>query len=156
MRQGWPKLSLVNLTDCFIYLSLLSDLDINNFHSLYIQGEKHLLGYGVPQSFEVAFKRFDIAAQNGLPEAANMIGVMKEHGLGCKKDIAEAIRYYSQAASQSNHDALNHLGRFFEHGKGCEKSLTLACKYYKKAATLGNLDAMANYGNLISSKTKTF
>ncbi|KAJ3334637.1 hypothetical protein HDU91_002624 [Kappamyces sp. JEL0680] len=129
---------------------LTPELGPDNIKSLYLQGEKHLLGYGVPQSFDIAFKRYEAAAKHGLAEAATMLGVMYEFGMGHKKDLGLAVKYYTTAAGQNNADALNHLGRLYEAGKGCEVSYKSAASVYKKAAQLGHTDGMTNLGTLAS------
>ena len=39
---------------------VISDLDSNDTKRIYMQGEKYLLGYGVTQSFEMAYTRFEV------------------------------------------------------------------------------------------------
>ena len=126
--------------------SILDLQDPYDLKALFIQGEKYLLGYGVTQSYETAFKRYQAAAKQGSAEASNMLGVLYEFGIGIKKDLANAVKCYTFAATQGNPDSLNHLGRLNETGKGCEMSLKTALSLYKKAAGKGHTDAMTNYG----------
>lgn len=39
---------------------VIADLDSNDTKRIYMQGEKYLLGYGVSQSFEMAYARFEV------------------------------------------------------------------------------------------------
>ena len=48
-------------------------LSLDDAKSLYMEGDKYLLGYGVPKSNEKAFSRYLAAAKLDLPEAANMV-----------------------------------------------------------------------------------
>ncbi|KAL2913983.1 hypothetical protein HK105_206421 [Polyrhizophydium stewartii] len=125
------------------------DLLPDDAKSIYMQGEKYFIGYGVAKSHDVAFKRYEVAARMGLPEAANMLGIMHEFGLGREKDIAAATRWYRRGAEGGCAEALNNIGRLYELGKGCEVSLAIAADMYKRAADHGHLDGMTNYGYML-------
>jgi uncharacterized protein len=114
-----------------------------------MQGEKYLLGYGVPQSYEKSFERFHIASRNGLPEASNMLGVLCEFGLGHTRDMAQAVKHYTHASNANNAEAMNHLGRLYEVGKGCEASPKTAFGLYKRASAMGHHDATTNYAYML-------
>ncbi|KAI8896846.1 hypothetical protein BC833DRAFT_78085 [Globomyces pollinis-pini] len=140
-----------NLTKLAVATGLTDwlDLNVNDAKAVYMQGEKYLLGYGVPQSFETAYKRYESAAKSNLPEALNMMGVMCEFGLGRQTDIALGHKYYTMAAKLDCPEALNHLGRLNESGKGCEVSYKNAVASYKRASQLGFDDATTNYGYMV-------
>ncbi|KAJ3311368.1 hypothetical protein HDV04_004093 [Boothiomyces sp. JEL0838] len=125
------------------------DLEPSDVQKLYMQGEKYLLGCGVPQSFDLAYKRYQSASNLNYPEATNMLGVMNEFGIGHDKDMAAAVKYYTLASNQNNADSMNHLGRLYETGKGCEVSTKTAYALYKKASSLGQLDATNNYAYML-------
>lgn len=148
------KTTSKNLNKLFIATGMtdvLTDLDPDNVQAIFIQGEKYLLGYGVTQCYETAFKRYEAAAKHGLPEACNMTAVMYEFGIGHKKDLGSATKYYTMAANRNNSDAINHLARLHETGKGCEVSLKTAFALYKKAASLGQSDSLTNYGYMLEN-----
>jgi TPR repeat protein len=128
---------------------VMNELDHDDMKRVYLQGEKHLLGYGVPQSYEKAYSRFEIAAKNGLAEASTMLGVMCEFGLGHRKDMATAFKHYTHASNLNNADAMNHLGRLYEIGKGCEVSPKTAFGLYKRASAIGHNDATTNYAYML-------
>ncbi|KAJ3270473.1 hypothetical protein HDV01_007780 [Terramyces sp. JEL0728] len=128
------------------------ELEPSDVQILYMQGEKYLLGCGVPQSFDLAYKRYQAASNLNYPEATNMLGVMNEFGIGHEKDMAAAVKYFTLASNQNNADAMNHLGRLYETGKGCEVSTKTAYALYKKASSLGQVDATNNYGNDLLTK----
>ncbi|KAI8918838.1 hypothetical protein BC831DRAFT_482163 [Entophlyctis helioformis] len=127
------------------------DLNINDAKSLFMQGEKYFVGYGVTRSFDVAFKRYEAASKLGLAEASNMMGVMLEFGLGRERDVLNATKWYRKAADARCPEALNNLGRIHELGRGCEVSLVSAIDMYKRAADLGHLDGMTNYGYMLEN-----
>ena len=63
-----------------------------------MEGDKHFLGYGVPRSFDTAFKRYEAAAKMGLAEACTMLGTLYEFGIGQDKNMTQAIHWYEVAA----------------------------------------------------------
>jgi hypothetical protein len=125
---------------------VLEEFDLSDMKKVYMQGEKYLLGYGVPLSYEQAYSRFEIASKGGLAEAYTMLGVMNEFGIGHKRDMIAAVKYYIKASNENNPDAMNHLARLYETGKGCEVATKTAFQLYKKASGFGHNDAATNYG----------
>ncbi|KAJ3392704.1 hypothetical protein HDU92_008207 [Lobulomyces angularis] len=125
------------------------DISLDDAGKLYTQGDKFLFGYGFPQSYDLAYKRYQAAANAGFPEAFNMLGMMHENGLGQKRDMNLALQNYREAASKNCLDALNNLGRIYQNGLGCSVDYGTAQEYYTKAAEGGHLDAMVNIGYLL-------
>lgn len=121
---------------------------------LCLQGDKYLFGYGVPKSYDQAFKCYQTAASSSsskqqAPEALNMLGCMFEHGLGQPVDIRLAIDHYKKAAQIGSADAWNNLGRINETApNGQPRDYQEAVNCYVKAAKLGHVDAMVNLGFL--------
>ncbi|KAJ3153799.1 hypothetical protein HDU86_005132 [Geranomyces michiganensis] len=128
-----------------------ADLTIDDAQKMFIQGDKHLLGFGVTRSYDIAFKRYMAAAKLGSVEATNMLGVMYEHGLGRPMDMASAIRRYQEAANKSFPEALAHMARIHETGKGVPKDPSTAYALYQLAAEGGHLDSMCSLGALLES-----
>ncbi|KAJ3205791.1 hypothetical protein HDU67_008635 [Dinochytrium kinnereticum] len=122
------------------------DLTIDEGRTLFLQGEKHLLGLGVSKSPDLAFKRYLASSKCGLPDSMNMLGHLYENGAGCTKDIGSAIYWYKQAASHGFAESMNNLGRILESGLGVPVDVVQAGEWYLRAAERGNLDGMANIG----------
>ncbi|MBF0271257.1 MAG: sel1 repeat family protein [Magnetococcales bacterium] len=84
----------------------------------YNLGLMYETGDGVQKDIKKAWDWFHRAAEQGLPEAQNKLGIMYEHkvigGLRNKKDKAYAYAYYHLAAMKGNKDAAENrdiLGR---------------------------------------------
>lgn len=57
--------------------------------------------FGKPKDFSAAFNLFKSAAEAGNAHAANMLGIMLEHGKGVSVNHEEAIKWYRDAATQN-------------------------------------------------------
>ena len=125
------------------------DITLDDAGLLYIQGDRYLFGFGVAQSYEIAHRRYLVAARAGLPEAINMLGLMAENGLGQSKDMSLAFKWYKEASALGCLDSINNLGRIYQNGIGCAVELTAAREYYFNAANKGHLDASCNYGHFL-------
>ena len=110
---------------------------------LSLLGYKHLFGYGVPKSYDLAFKYFQSAHKRGSAESTNMLGCMYEQGLGQAVNLDQAMQLYKQAAENGLSDGMNNVGRLFERQGNCQQ---LAIDYYAKAAKIGHVDAMVSLG----------
>ncbi|KAJ3037190.1 hypothetical protein HDV00_002001 [Rhizophlyctis rosea] len=130
---------------------LATELHPDDAAYIFMQGEKYFHGYGVPKSYDIAFRRYMTAAKSSHPSACNMLGVMYEHGLGRGKDMVNAITWYKKALTYAptHTEALNNMGRIHETGKGTPVDLRTAAEYYLKAAEGGSVDAMCSYGYLL-------
>ncbi|KAJ8325745.1 hypothetical protein O5D80_005943 [Batrachochytrium dendrobatidis] len=128
-----------------------ADITLDDAKSIFMQGEKYFMGYGVVKSHDIAFKRYEVAAKMNLADACNMLGVMLEFGLGRKRDMPNATKWYRKAAEGKSAEALNNLGRLYELGRGCQVSHVLATEMYKRAAKLGHLDGITNYAFMIEN-----
>lgn len=124
-------------------------LHIDDAEQLFMQGEKHFLGFGVPRCFETALKRYQAAANLGLSAAYTMLGTFNEFGIGMTVNMAAAIKHYETAATKGNSDAIFQLGKLSEHGKGLEQNYKNAHEYYKKASDLRHVESLARLGTLV-------
>ncbi|MEI6654353.1 MAG: tetratricopeptide repeat protein [Verrucomicrobiota bacterium] len=66
--------------------------------------------HGVARDYAKAAPYLTIAAEHGLAEALNYLGVMNEYGLGMPKNVAAAEPLYRQAALKGNAKAQSNLG----------------------------------------------
>ena len=57
LQQEPPIGTVINIY-CIIFDIL--ELNLNDAVSLFLQGEKYFAGFGVPRSFDIAFKRYEV------------------------------------------------------------------------------------------------
>ena len=67
-------------------------------------------GQGVQQNPKKAVKWYRLAADQGLPDAQNGLGLMYKRGLGVLQDHEEAVKWYQLAADQGYSVAQFNLG----------------------------------------------
>ena len=67
--------------------------------------------HGVEKDWEKAVLYFGVAADQGLAEAQNFLGTMREMGMGLPMDDAIAKEWFRKAADQGNAKAQASLGR---------------------------------------------
>lgn len=127
------------------------DLTLDDGKSLFLRGEKYVMGLGVPKSYDIAFKSYLAAAKCGNSDSMNMLGVMYETGMGIEKDMSASIKWFKEAAKNNCTEAMNNLGRICESGKGLPQDMPLASTWYLKAAERGNVDAMTNLGFMLEN-----
>jgi len=91
---------------------------------------------------------YRLAAEYGLPEAQNNLGVMYKDGQGVLRDYAEAAKWFLRAAEQGNILAQSNLGWLYQAGKGVARDFTAARQWYLAAACRGHAAAQNNLGTL--------
>jgi len=106
-KYGWYALGVIfnmyepsDYKKAFEYFKLAADkFDLDMAH--YDLGEMYLHGklYGVEQNEKEAFRRFQFAANQGLPHAHNKVAWCYEHGVGIKRNINNALENYKMAES---------------------------------------------------------
>ena len=69
----------------------------------------------------VAEKWYRKAAEQGLAEAQNNLGLMCVLGRGVSQDDAEAVKWFRKAAEQGYAPAQNNLGEMRRQGRGVTK-----------------------------------
>jgi TPR repeat protein len=105
LATGTPDWNGISSQTSLNYL----EMSLNDAGLIYLQGDKFLFGFGHAQSYELAYKRYHTAAEAGLAEASNMLGLMHENGLGRTKDSNAALYWYRMADGKNNLDASNNL-----------------------------------------------
>jgi uncharacterized protein len=98
------------------------------------------------KEYRVAYAEFMALAQQGVPAAQNILGVMAEAGQGMPVDYAQARTWYIQAANQGLAAAQNNLGLMYLHGRGVPQDYALAVDWFRKAAEQGLPEAQHNLG----------
>ena len=90
------------------------------------------------------------AARSGNAEAAQMIGVLYDLGLGVDQDYARAFDWYLRAAMQGHPSAAAAVAYYFETGRGLPAPDPMrAYVWYTLAAIGGDADAALSQGELL-------
>ncbi len=63
-------------------------------------GVLYTMGIGVPLNFESAYKYFQLAADEGLPQAQFNVAIALQKGMGTPKDFVRSYKFYTLAAAQ--------------------------------------------------------
>lgn len=96
---------------------------------------------GVEQNYDLAFKWFTRAAQNGCPQAMYHLGMCNAEGYGTSKNPALAIDWYKNSAERGDEDAEYRVGDCYEKGIGTAIDLDEAVRWYRRAAEHGQEEA---------------
>jgi uncharacterized protein len=89
-----------------------------------------------------------LAAQAGLVPAIYLLGVLKERGIGMKRDQAAAAQLYRQAAAKGNRSGQANWGRALMWGLGVELNPIEGESWLRRAALSGDGQAAALVGEL--------
>ena len=101
---------------------------------------------GAGQDFALAAAWLQKAADQGLADAQNALGVMYDNGTGVPTDPAQALAWYQKAADQGHAAAENNLGLMLEIGRGVSLDYGAALTWYRRSAEQGWPAAQANLG----------
>jgi len=108
-------------------------------------------GIGVKQSYKMARKLYEQAAQQGDVSAMFRLGLIYHQGVGGEQSYERAFEYYEQAAQLGYGKAQFNLGLLYRNGIGVTQSYTKAKEYFEPAAEQGHVKAMyclaCFYGN---------
>jgi TPR repeat protein len=115
----------------------------------YFLGEDGL----VAKSEEEAARWAQRAAEAGHAWSQNLVGTMKEHGLGVTRDPAGAREFYQRAAEQGNAKAQASLGRLLHNGTGGVADRIGAYYWLKAGAEQGEVTARNFFGEVESGFT---
>jgi len=111
------------------------------------------LGYGRPQSFELAAYLYGQAAQLGDTSGQFSLGKFYQEGWGVPQDLTTALAWYHQAASVNFAPALDSLGNMYRDGIGVPQNPEVAAGYYRRGSEHGSSNAMDNLAKLYRSGT---
>ena len=108
----------------------------------------HLLGGALDAAkrFPEAVDWYRRAADLGLAEAQNSLGLKYDSGEGVALDDVEAARLYRLAADQGLAVAQYNLGLMYEYGEGLPADSSEAVRWYRLAAEQGRADAQNRMG----------
>ena len=88
--------------------------------------------------FTDAIQAFRALAEQGIPRAQTVLGIMYAFGEGVPQDRGEAARWYRQAADHGYPPAQFNLGLLYLEGNPLPRSKRLATEWLKKAAIAGH------------------
>ena len=110
-----------------------------------MMGQKYRDGTGVKQSYEMAKRLYELAAQQGYVNAMAHLGDMYAHGEGSvEQSYEKAFEYYEQSADLGHANAQCCLGFLYATGQGVTKDELKANEWWTKAASQGNEKAIKN------------
>ncbi|KAG0289314.1 hypothetical protein BGZ97_006492 [Linnemannia gamsii] len=101
---------------------------------------------GLSQSYELAFKWYLRAAEQGDSFAQLCVGSLLAYGQGVPQDYTKAATWYLMAANQGLAVAQFYLGVMYYEGLGVPQEYSKAIEWYIKAAQQGHPDAMVSLG----------
>jgi TPR repeat protein len=96
-------------------------------------------GHGAPADHEQAARWFRAAAEQGIPEAQNLLAVMYYKGDGVAVDHSQAAEWARRAAEQGYAPAQADLAYMFEQGNGVPLDYVTAYTWYSVAAAAGEV-----------------
>ena len=112
--------------------------------ALAMMGQKYQNGIGVKQSYEMARRLYEQAAQQGDAHAMYNLGVMHKLGQGVEQSDEKAKEYYEQAAHLGHAKAQFNLGFMYVTGQGVAKDKTKAKTWWTASAAQGYESAIEN------------
>jgi tetratricopeptide (TPR) repeat protein len=104
-------------------------------------------GNGVKEDHKQAADWCKKAAEQGLPEAQGLLGMMYETGIGgITQNYEQAVEWYKKAAIQQNAQAQSSLGKLYYLGMGVTQDYGEAITWFRKSAKQGNVAAQSYLG----------
>ena len=88
------------------------------------------------------------AANQGLPESQNILGVAYVAGKVIPEDNEKAFYWFIKSAKGGSDQALYNIGAMYYNGYGTKQDYVKAFEYYRKAASHGNKDAQNEILNI--------
>lgn len=113
----------------------------NEAVDIYNQGYYYYTGSeGFPLNYNKAFEYFQKAADLGVSDAMNYLGVFYESGEIVQKNIELAIDWFYRAiqADPENAHAMFNLGCIYYSGNGVAQDIEKAYRFFKASADLGS------------------
>lgn len=118
-----------NFDKAFYWIKLAAEQDYPL--AIYMLGVLYYKGAGVEQDYEMAFKYKLDAAIKGEYAAMESVAFQYRHGIGCERDISEALKWYkTYTDKKDNAVILNAMGETYEWVNDVEN----ATKAYERAA----------------------
>ena len=89
---------------------------------------------GSDNDLKQAIELYELAANQGLKEAQNAIGLMYDEGKGVTEDDAKAIEWYQKSADQGHAEAQFNLANMYAAGTGVEQDFKKALSLFEQSA----------------------
>ncbi len=89
------------------------------------------------------------AAEKGIPDWENNLGVCYIYGKGVEKNVAEGNNWYKKAIEHGSTEALFNLGLSYYKGEGVVKNLQEAKRLFEKSSAQGNDIAQLYIGRIL-------
>ena len=100
--------------------------------------------------YQAALHELQPLAEQGVPEAELVLGIMHADGLGVAQNPSEAVKWLRRAAEQGSVDAQRNLGSMYFLGEQAPRDHAEAVKWYRRAAEQGDPQAQFNLGSMYS------
>ena len=113
-----------------------------------LMGVKYEKGEGVPQSYDMARKCYEIAGRQDDTGSLYHLGLMYYNGVGVQQSFGRAIKYYLQAANLDLPEAKFNIAAMYAKGEGFEQDYETAATFYHQAAKLGNMAARSTLATM--------
>ncbi|MCL2200045.1 MAG: stalk domain-containing protein, partial [Defluviitaleaceae bacterium] len=101
---------------------------------------------GAPRDFERAAYWYRKAAESGIPQAQNNLGMLYRHGNGVPQNYETAVYWYKKAVEQGEPNAEFNLGFAYLMGLGVEADPAQSAYWNRRAAEQGQDRAQAQMG----------
>jgi len=94
-----------------------------------------------------------LLAQALMGDCASQLAVGQTYleGIGCERDVPEALYWFQHAAHQGESMAMNMLGRVYENGWGVAVNYELAAVWYREAAEHDSDWGMYNFAHVLAN-----
>ncbi len=93
------------------------------------------------KNYDEAFKLFQKAAENNLPEGHYGLGLCYANAWGTSQNTTEAANHFEIAADKELPDALYWMGMIYYYGNGRTQDFAQAASLLERSADQGNKDA---------------
>jgi TPR repeat protein len=135
--------ALVRLQEASPTAKLLEAAQNGDHVAQYELARAYLEGRGVKVDGAEGAKWLKLAAEGGIPDAQNDLGVLLELPPAA---FTDARKWFESAAKQAHPGAQYNLGRLYENGRGVQRDQAVAADWYRKAAEQGYAKAQHNIG----------
>ncbi len=89
-----------------------------------------------------------VLSERGNAQCTMILGLLELDGVGCHKNVKNAIELLTKSAEAGVAEGYKRLGDLYLIGKDVERNADTALEYYKKAAELGMTNAYENMGDI--------
>jgi uncharacterized protein len=95
-------------------------------------GECYMNSTGVNKDYGKAYEWLKKAADSGVAESYNRLGLIYLNAFGVERDYRQAHAFFEKAASGGHSWGYFNLGRLYDNGWGIGRDEQKALEYYRK------------------------